>query len=103
MQIDKILSMLGLARRAGALSMGHDMAAKAIYASKAKLLLFAEDASERVKNEFAVTLEKQKCDIPVYILPATISQIHFSCGYKAGIITVNDSNFSSKIISLLNE
>lgn len=103
MQKDKILSMLGLARRAGALSMGHDMAEKAVYASKAKLLLFANDASDRVKKEFSITLEKQKSNIPVYTLPASISEIHYSCGYKAGIITVNDSNFSSKIISLLNE
>ncbi|MFR6065219.1 MAG: L7Ae/L30e/S12e/Gadd45 family ribosomal protein [Eubacterium sp.] len=103
MQKNKLLSIIGLARRAGALSMGHDMAEKAIYASKAKLLLFADDASERVKKEFSVTLEKNKSNIPVYTLPASISEIHYSCGYKAGIITVNDSNFSSRIISLLNE
>lgn len=72
MQKNKLLSMLGLARRAGALSMGHDMAEKAVYASKAKLLLFADDASERVKKEFSVTLEKIKA-----IFPFTLCRLQF--------------------------
>ena len=37
----KVISMLGLARRAGRLSMGHDMAQHALFGHKAKLLLFA--------------------------------------------------------------
>lgn len=103
MEKNKILSMLGLARRAGRLSMGHDMALKSLHAGKAKMILFACDSSERLRREFQVTTEKNKISVPVFIPPVTISEIHYSCGYKAGVITVDDENFSKKIISLLQE
>lgn len=93
--------MLGLARRAGKLSMGHDTALSALIDRKAKLLIFASDTSERLRREFAVTIEKKGIDVPVLIPDITIAEIHYSCGYKAGVITVNDENFSKKIISLI--
>lgn len=102
MEKNKVLSMLGLARRAGKLSMGHDMALKALCEKKAKMLIFANDSSERLQREFNVAIEKNKIDTPVYVIDVSIDEIHFSCGYKAGVITVNDENFSKKIISLLN-
>lgn len=103
MEKNKVLSMLGLARRAGRLSMGHDTALKSLHAGKAKMLLFACDSSERLRREFQVMIEKNKISVPVFILQASISEIHYSCGYKAGVITVDDENFSKKIISLLQE
>lgn len=42
------LSMLGLARRAGKLSMGHDMAMNALRNHSAQLIIFAGDISERL-------------------------------------------------------
>ena len=48
----KVISMLGLARRAGRLSMGHDMAQHALFGHKAKLLLFCSDVSPRLISEF---------------------------------------------------
>ena len=100
MEKNKLLSVLGLARRAGRLAMGHDAALKSIYTSKAKLLIFANDISERSKKEMTLALNKNKINIPVLPLDISIDEIHYSCGYKAGIIEVNDENFSKKIISL---
>ena len=102
-QMNKLLSMLGIARRAGRLSMGHDMAAKAIASGKARLLLFAKDISERAKKDMLFLIEKQNSDIPVVYLTQTIDEIHFALGYKAGIITVDDDNFAEKIKSLATE
>ncbi|MGN0530755.1 MAG: L7Ae/L30e/S12e/Gadd45 family ribosomal protein [Eubacterium sp.] len=100
MEKNKLLSVLGLARRAGRLAMGRDAALKSIYTSKAKLLIFANDISERSKKEMTLALNKNKINIPVLPLDISIDEIHYSCGYKAGIIAVNDENFSKKIISL---
>ena len=101
MEKNKALSMLGLARRAGKLSMGHDTALSALIDGKAKLLIFACDTSERLRREFGITIEKKNINVPVFTPDITISEIHYSCGYKAGVITVNDENFSKKIISLI--
>jgi len=94
MQKNKTLSMLGMARRAGRLSMGHDMAEKSIKAHKAHMVLICSDASKRLVKEF---------DIPLIVADITINEIHFAVGYKAGIMTVDDVNFSKKIISLIEQ
>lgn len=103
MEKNKVLSMLGLARRAGRLSMGHDTALSAVFDHKAKCLIFASDTSERLRLEFKTAMDKRKINIPVFYTDITIDEIHFSCGYRAGVITVNDENFSRKIISLLED
>lgn len=95
--------MLGMARRAGKLSMGHDMVEKAIKANKAKVVIFASDASQRLFDEFAVTIERYSKDIPSIRINETINELHMALGYKAGVITVDDSNFSKRIIELINQ
>lgn len=101
MQKDKTLSMLGLARRAGQLSMGHDMAEKSIKAHKAKMILICSDTSKRLVGEFERMLENFRLDIPLIVADITMNEIHFAVGYKAGVMTVDDKNFSDKIISLI--
>lgn len=103
MQKNKTLSMLGMARRAGKLSMGHDMAEKSIKAHKAKMVLICSDTSKRLVSEFERTLENFRLDIPLMVADITINEIHFAVGYKAGVMTVDDVNFSDKIISLLEQ
>ena len=93
--------MLGLARRAGKLSMGHDMALKAVKEKRAKLVVFACDVSPRLIEEF-----KRACsfeNIEVKQIEETINDIHRALGYKAGVITVNDENFSKRINELINQ
>lgn len=103
MEKSKTLSMLGLARRAGRLSMGHDTALSSVMNGKAKMLVFACDTSERLRREFETAMEKHNIHIPVFITDITISEIHYSCGYKAGVIAVNDENFCKKISSLIKD
>lgn len=95
--------MLGLARRAGRLSMGHDMAEKAVKSHKACMLLLCSDVSPRLAHEFEKTVENSRRDIPVLLTDITMDEIHFAVGYRAGVMTVDDENFCKKIISLLRQ
>lgn len=97
----KSLSMLGIARRAGKLSMGHDMAKQALQKQKASLLLFTADASPRLENEFKNLIQKHNIKITVLKIAYTMDEIHFGVGYRAGVITVNDENLSKRINELL--
>jgi len=93
------MSMLGLARRAGKLSMGHDMALKAVKEKKARLVIFSGDISPRLIEEF-----ERACgdnSIKCLKIEETINDIHMLLGYKAGVITVNDDNFSHRIEELI--
>lgn len=99
----KYLSMLGMARKAGRLSMGHDMAVKSIKAHKARLLLFAGDVSPRLFDEFDVLTDRYYPELICLRLDETINAFHMALGYKAGVITVDDENFSKRIIELINQ
>lgn len=83
--------------------MGHDMAEKALVSGKAKLLIFAADSSERIYNEFEHLISKKNIKVKVQKPDITMNEIHFACGYKAGVITVDDMNFADRIVSLLSE
>lgn len=103
MPSEKILSMMGLARRAGKLSMGHDMALQALIKKKAKAVIICQDASPRLIKEFKAFLENNNIDVPLFVIKFTMDEIHFSLGYKAAVMTIDDVNFSNKIISLLRQ
>lgn len=100
MPTNKLLSMLGMARRAGRLSMGHDAAKKSVKTKKARLLLFCSDVSPGLVREFKSIAEGSNLPIPVINLNFTMDEVYFSTGGRAGVITVDDENFSRKIISL---
>lgn len=100
---DKLLSMLGLARRAGKLSMGHDMAEKAVKSHKAEIVLLCSDVSERLVREFEQAVSNAKSTARIFVTDITMEEIHFSLGYRAGVITLDDKNFSKRVIELLKE
>ena len=99
MQNKKYLSLLGLARRAGRLSMGHDTALEALRKGKAKLVIFSSDISQRLINEF----ERESSEIPAVKISETIDEIHFAVGYRAGVLTVDDENFAVRIKELIEQ
>ena len=96
----KWLSMLGLARRAGKLAMGHDLALQSVRDGKAQLVLTARNASPRLVREFE-TAGQKRAKAPR--LPCTIDEIHFALGYRAGVLTVEDAGFAARIEELLQQ
>lgn len=95
--------MLGLARRAGKLSMGHDMVEQAILKHRAKLILFCSDISPRLVKNLETTAEKHNVNIKTIMTDFLMEEIHFAVGYRAGVMTVDDENFSNRIIELLRQ
>ena len=99
----KALSMLGLARRAGKLSMGHDMAVQSVVKRRAKCVIITSDASQRLEGEFDVLIKKHSICVPIIRIKPTMEEIHFNLGYRAGIMTVDDENFYTRINTLLQQ
>ena len=62
---DRTLGLLGIARRASALSLGHDAALSSVKEGKASVCILASDSSERLKNEFISFCEKTGGKTPV--------------------------------------
>lgn len=97
---DKILSLLGLSRRAGKLTAGFDAAAQAAKDRKAVLLLAAADISEKTfKN---LKYEGDCARIETLRLQTTIEETGRACGVKAGVFAVEDEGFAKAIRTALN-
>lgn len=97
---EKISGMLGLATRAGKITFGADSTKEAIIKKKIKLIIIAEDASERTKSKF---LELAKTNnISAYVI-MNIETLSKSIGKKnKAVVGLIDINFSKAIIEIIN-
>ncbi len=98
----KLLSLLGMCRRAGRLSCGHDAAIGSVRSKSAKLCLLSSDASERLRNEIEREAEFDGREIPVAVLLSTMNEIGKATGLKSAVVTVNDEGFAKSMLGLLN-
>lgn len=93
---EKIFGLLGLCTRAGKIVFGTDACIEKINKNKIKLIIIAEDASDRTKIKFKELASKNK--IPIYEI-ASIEEISKSIGKKnKAVIGITDINFSNEII-----
>lgn len=101
MNENNILNFLGLARRAGKLSPGHDAAFDSVKRGRAKLILLANDASDRLVSEFEKSAKFDNRNIEVLKLGSTTSQIGEKLGRDTAVMTVNDEGFAEKLIQMI--
>lgn len=94
---DKFLSLLGMARRAGKLSLGHDAAKGAMVSNRASLCILSSDTSDRLKAEFERLSEQQARSVPIIIADSTMFELGHAVGSKAGVITVDDAGFADRL------
>ena len=99
MDKDRVLSYLGLARKAGKLAVGEFLTENAIYAKKALLVIVAEDASDNTKKKFT-----DRCNHKV---PLRFYKTKEELGNATGSalkasMAVLDEGFSKAILNILN-
>ena len=98
---DSALNLLGLCRRAGKLSLGHDACKQAINSGKAKLCIICSDASERLSDEVSGLAKSH--GKTVYNVRYTMLDIKQALSFKAAVFTVDDEGFAKSLIVKLNE
>ncbi|MGP1434281.1 MAG: L7Ae/L30e/S12e/Gadd45 family ribosomal protein [Catonella sp.] len=98
--MDKVLSYLGLAKKAGKLATGEFLTENAIYAKKTFLVIIAEDASDNTKKKFTDRCTHHKVPIKFY---GTKEELGNATGaaIKASM-AVLDEGFSKAILNILN-
>ena len=95
MENDKALSMLGICRRAGKLSCGHDAAQTAIKHGHARLCLLSSDASERACSS-------EGRSVPLIKTGYTMQEIGHATSLRSAVLTVDDRGLASRIQTILN-
>ena len=93
--IERLLNMIGLARRAGKVSTGAFVCEKMIKSRRARLVILARDASENTKK--AVTDSCRFYDIRVIEIADMESLGHITGGGDRAVVSVNDNNFAKAI------
>ena len=98
----KLLSLLGICRRAGRLSCGHDAAIGSVRSKSAKLCLLSSDSSQRLRKEIEREASFEGRDIPVKLMLSTMEEIGKATGLKSAVVSVNDEGFAKTMLGLLN-
>ena len=92
---NNILGLIGLAMKAGKICFRADSVEENIIKNKVKLLIIAEDGSERTKNKFIKLCENY--NVPV-IIDGNIEILSKSIGKNnKAIIGIKDINFAESI------
>lgn len=101
MNNDRLLSFLGLCKRAGRLVTGAETVTKTIAEGKALLVLYASDVSEgSVKR---VRIEAWNKSIPTRRLPCSKEELSFALGRLSAIVCVTDRGFADKILTMTEQ
>ncbi len=98
---DSALSLLGLCRKAGKLSLGHDACKASLNAGTASLCVICSDASERLKDEIS-SLSK-KVEVKIYDVSYSMLDIKKATSFKAAVFTVDDEGFARTLINKFND
>ena len=96
---DRLLSFLGLCRRAGKLVIGFDPLRDAVESGKAFLVLVAADISANTLKKLCAALEGST--VPFYTVKRTKDEISFSLGKTCACLAVIDKGFADKLCELI--
>ena len=101
MNNDRLLSFLGLCKRAGYLISGAETVTKTVNEGKALLVLYARDVSgNSLKN---VIRAAGMMKIPARELHRSKEELSFALGKHCGIICVTDKGFADKILEKIEQ
>lgn len=97
---NKIYGLLGLARRAGKISFGTESAKETIEKNKAKLVIVAEDCSDRTKKNFELVCRNENVPIKIF---GTIESLSKSIGQNnKAVIVIKDENFAKELLKKID-
>lgn len=97
--MNKTLSVMGLARRAGKLIIGHDAVMLSVRNGRAKVVLLTQDASPRHTRE----LEAAEFNGKTVNLSCMMTEAGFAVGKNSCIFAVEDEGFVKAIDKTLSE
>ena len=91
---DRLLSLLGLARRAGRLSLGNDPVLSSMEEGKAKLVLVCQRTLKGIESR------AEAFGVPLVTIEQTMDQVSMSLGKRCGVLALNDEGFARKALTL---
>jgi len=97
-RMDKILNFLGIARRAGKLSLGFDAVEESVNKKKSRLIILACDVSERTRK--SVERISENGNVKTVFSEISMESFGNAIGKSVGTISVNDEGFAKRLAEL---
>ncbi len=98
---DNLKGFLGICRKAGKISPGHDAAVAAIKQGKAFLAVTCTDSSSRLKREIADECAFKNRKVKYADASFTMEELSLAIGTRASVITVDDRGLAAKLYSII--
>jgi ribosomal protein L7Ae-like RNA K-turn-binding protein len=95
---NRLLNLLGIARRAGRLEFGSEAVRQAVRRRRARLVLFAADFSPGSAEKIGA--EAKKAGVRTARIHAEMDAVEAALGKRTGVISVNDTGFAKKLLEL---
>ena len=95
---NKLMSTVGLCRRAGKTVIGSDLVVKALRAGECKLVLLASDASENTKKR--ITDKSATYKTRLVCVPLSADQLGLSVGKSnsVAVVAITDESLSGAVL-----
>ena len=98
---DRILSLLGLCRRAGKLVIGADPCIDSMTKGRARLIIYANDFSQNSLKP--VLLQAHRLHVRILEINRAKDELSFSVGRLCGVLSVEDKGFADKLALLIED
>ena len=95
---DRLLSLLGLCRRAGKAAIGCDPVRESVLKGEAKLVAFASDISKRTRRD--ILNVANECGVRAITLDYSKEELGVSLGKLCAVLSICDAGFAKKIMEL---
>lgn len=99
--MDKVLSMIGMAKRAGKIQTGGFICEKAVKSGVSKLIVMAGDISENSFKSIKNSCEYYGVRYITYGDKDSLGT--FTGGGDRAVVSINDSNFADAVLKKYNE
>lgn len=98
---DRILSLLGIARKAGKLFAGYDLSVETIKSGNAFLAFAAADISEKTFQN--LSFEARRRQIQAIRLQSSQAAFGKACGVRAGVGVLTDEGFAKAVLDRVDD
>ncbi len=98
---DALISFLGLAKKAGKLSYGHDRTLELINSKKCELIVFASDYSSKQAEDIKLACKQN--NIKMFKLKHSMKDLVSITSNLSGVLALKDKNFCKKTKRLIEQ
>ena len=97
---DRLLSFLGICRRAKKLVIGAEVAEQSVTGGKSFLVLYADDASPNSLKRVRKAAEQR--GVPMRSACRGKDELSFALGRMCAVLSVEDKGFADKLVQMID-